>query len=127
MKPIRISIECDDGSVSYIDDVAIIRKIGLAIIPLHLSWTKSANIATLRNKYFQMLTELAKKADTGQTKADLHEALKPLLLGKFVDFPQFFTTGKFEQGTRYLTREGWIAIIEQLKSVAADIYGYVFL
>lgn len=125
MKAIKLIIELDDGSVSYLDDALIIRAVGLQM-PKNLPWKSGASGTALRNKYFQMLTELHKNKATDHTKADLHEALKPLLMHKFKDFPQYFTTGVPEYSTQHLTREGWIALIEQLKSVVVDIYGYIF-
>lgn len=124
MKALKLTIEFDDGSVLYTSDAAAIRLAGKAIPKGTLQPGAAAEV--LRNKYFQMLTELHKNKATDHTKAELHEAFKPLLLSKLRDFPQYFTTGTPEYSTKHLTREGWIALIEQLKSAAVDIYGYIW-
>lgn len=125
MSPNRIILEFPDGSIKFVDEPDVIRAIGLTL-PKNITWQVGATEVALRKKYFQMVTELAKSQVTGYTKVDLHEALKPLLLSKFRDFPQFFKTGIPEYSTRHLTREGWIAVIEQLKSISVDVFGYIY-
>ena len=125
MKPVNIIITFEDGSSWYTNNVEEIRQIGTAL-PKNIKWGVTKGIPVLRNKYFVMLDELCKAVKPGYTKTDLHEALKPLLLSKFKDFPHYYTTGVPEYSTANLTYQGWFAVIEQLKSVANDIYGYVF-
>ncbi len=125
MSVIRITIEHSDGSVWHTTDPLDIRKIGLTM-PKHIGWKYGATADKLRNKYFLMLTELSKAINNGDTKVDLHEQMKPLIMRKFVDFPQYFTTGQPEYSTRNLSYAGWLATIEQLKTVANDVFSYTF-
>lgn len=125
MKVTKFIIEFEDGSVKWIDDDASIHKLKLAV-PANLQWHAGSAIETLSKKYFVMLDELRASNVTGYGKVDLHDALKPLLLNKFRDFPHYFTNAIPEYSTKHLNRDGWIALIEQLKSVSADVFGYVF-
>jgi hypothetical protein len=125
MKPCKVIIEYPDGSIWQTDKPDEIRAIGLTL-PRQVQWKKSANIDTLRRKYQAMLTELVKNTNGGYTKVDLHEAMKPLIISKFVDFPNYFIDGVFTKSTKNLTREGWIAMIEGLQVTSADIYNYYF-
>lgn len=127
MKPTRIIIEFADGSIRYTDSEAEIRTIGLAL-PRSIKWITGSGIKALRNKYFAMLSELRKNKEDarGYTKADLHESLKPLVMKAFAEMPQYFTNEQPEYSTKNLNREGWIAYIEQFKSIINDIYGYIF-
>jgi hypothetical protein len=125
MKPIKITIEFADGSTWFTTNPSELRDIGLNL-PKQVRWMQGARAEMLRNRYFLMLTELAKAANTGDTKADLHEQMKPLIFRKFVDFTHYYTNGVPEYSTRNLTREGWIATIEQLKVVANDVFNYTF-
>jgi hypothetical protein len=123
MKACKIIIEFTDGSSQYVTSEADIKKIGLSL-PKNISWKKTASINSIRAKYYVMLKELC--GYSGYTKTDLHEAIKPLVMSKFADFPNYFTTGEPEYSTKHLTHEGWIAMIEGLKDMANDIYGYAF-
>jgi hypothetical protein len=124
MKMLKLTIEFNDGSIKYIDDEQLIRKTALTV-PTN-SWKSGASIEALRNKYYQMLTELSKTTATGSTKLDLHEAFKPMLMQQMRDFPQYFVNQQPEYSTKHLNREGWIALIAQLKSISLDIYGHAF-
>lgn len=126
MKINKITFQHKDGSLHYIENPIDIERILLALPP-KLMWKHTANIETLHNKYFAMLTELAKNSNSGYSKEALHEALKPLIFGKFADFPHYFKNNNPTNSTQHLTYEGWLATIEQLKVVANDIFGYVFL
>lgn len=125
MKPLNITITFVDGSQWVISDQDQLTKIGLNF-PKGLKWNQYKGKHALRNKYFVMLDELAKAAKPGYTKQDFHEALKPLLFKKLYDFEHYFEKGLPEYSTRNLNREGWVAIIDQLRTTANDIYGYVF-
>jgi hypothetical protein len=124
MKPKKITIEYEDGTLWYSDNINDMRAIGMVLPNIH--WKKTTTIAKLRNKYHALLEELCKNTESGYTKASLHEAMKPLIMKKFIDFPQFFTTGVPEYSTRSLNHEGWSAMIDQLRSTAYDVYNYVF-
>lgn len=124
-KVIKISIHLEDGTIHYADDINTIESI-INCIPKTLVFRKTTTIETLRNKYYAMEKELHKHTNTGYTKVDLHETLKPLLLKKFMDFPQYFTTNVPEYSTKNLNVEGYSALIEQLRSVSHDIFGYIF-
>lgn len=125
MEPVSITIEFKNGNIWTTSNPLELRKIGLTL-PKNINWKFGAASDTLRNMYFLMLTELSKATKTGYTKVDLHEQMKPLIFKKFLDFPDFFTTGVPEYSTRNLTRKGWLAAIEQLKTVANDVFQYTF-
>ena len=122
---LKIIIQENDGSQKYITDKADIGKV-MANIPDDIIWNKTASINSLSNKYFSMLTELCKNTETGYTKSDLHNALKPLVLNPLIDIPQYFINEKPVISTRALSYDGWLAAIEQLKVVSSDIFGYIF-
>lgn len=122
---VKVTIELNDGRVWTTTDPLDLRKIDLCL-PRHINWKEGASADTLRNKYFLLLTELVKHLKTGDTKTDMHEQIKPLVMQRFMDFPQYFTNNQPEYSTRHLTRQGWIAFIEQFKSVALDVFGYIF-
>lgn len=125
MEPVCITIEFNDGNIWQTRDALDLRKIGLTL-PKHIKWKQGAAAETLRNKYFHMLTELSKATNTGDSKEDLHEQMKPLIMRRFVDFPQYFTTGIPEYSTRNLTRSGWLAMINNLQVQANDVFNYTF-
>lgn len=72
-----------------------------------------------------MLTELSAQ-NIGYTKSGLHEALKPILFKKFIEFPHYFNNQKYNETTTALTLDGWQALIEELKVFSADIFNYAF-
>ena len=122
----KITFQGKDGSLHYVDDVAGIASILLSM-PKKLLWKHTSNIEKLRNVYFAMLTEISKNCNTGYSKADLHNSLKPLLLNKLKDFKHCFKDGTFTNNTTdTLNYEGWLIVIEQLKVVANDIFNYSF-
>ena len=121
----KIIIEHEDGSVWYTTNPTEIRTVGLSL-PRGISWVKTSNIKTLSNLYFTLLTEVVKNSGLGYSKADLHNALKPMLLNKIKDFPQYFIDGNVSLSTKDLNHEGWVAVINQLKIEVNDICGYVF-
>lgn len=125
-KVAKINVEYKDGSVYTIANDKDIRAILSALLEIKPTYTKTAPISVLRNKYFGMINDLHKYASTGYTKAELHEYLKPILFGKFADFKHYFKTGVPEYSTQALNIEGWSALIEQLQSTAGDIFGFVF-
>lgn len=125
MEPVKVTIEFKDGSIWSATNAEDIRKIGLCL-PKGMVWKQGAAKDKLHNKYFLMLTELCNAVRNGDTKADMHEHMKPLIMRKFLDFPQYFTTGVPEYSTKNLTYEGWLATIEQLKTVANDVFNYTF-
>lgn len=125
MRPTKIVIHYPDGSTMYTDNIESIRAIGKALPP-SIVWNKTAKLASLRAKYYLLIDELVKNTNAGYNKTDLHEAMKPLVMTKFADFPHYFETGKPEFSTRHLTTDGWHAMIDGLKVVAMDIYQYIF-
>jgi hypothetical protein len=126
MRVNKIILQGNDGSVHYIDGEKDIANVLLSL-PKKLMWKHSSNVGRLRNKYFLMISELSKACNTGYSKADLHESLKPILLGKLRDFKHAFRDGVFTNTTTdTLTYEGWQMLLEQLKVVANDIFNYTF-
>lgn len=125
-KVAKITISYTDGSVWFTDNPTEIRAVGLSL-PKGIKWNKGASEEILRNVYFNLLTEIVKNVKPGYNKTDLHESLKPMLLQKLKDFPQYFKDGKPGNTTTNLTRDGWIAIIEQLKETANDVFNYTFV
>lgn len=126
MKPIKIKIDYQDGSYWYVDDQDIIRSIGKTL-PRDIHWKKSTAIKTLRSKYFAMVEQLAKDVNSGQNKTSLHNALKPLTIGQLADMPHYFIDGTPSNSVSKLNLDGLAALLEQLKSAANDIFGYVFV
>lgn len=125
MKLDKISLTLADGSIFYIDDPASI-KLVQDRLPKGITWKRTGKIYELRNMYFGMIKTLNKEAETGYSNTDLHEYIKPLILRKLYDYPHLFKTSLPECSTRNLNIEGWQYVIEQLKVVANDIWGYVF-
>lgn len=126
MKLVKIKFEKNDGSIYYVDNQEDIEKI-ISCIPKNLSFKKTTDKETLQQKYFAMITELAKNGESGYTKMELHSLLKPLLFKEIKSFPHLFENNIAEISTKNLNIEGWSTLIEQLRSVANDIFnGYVF-
>ncbi len=125
MRVIKVTFENKDGSVVYTDIEADINKLLIAV-PRGITWKHGTSIDRLRNQYFRMISELAKETNSGNTKTDLHNSIKPIIMGKFTDFPHYFIDGVPTRSTTNLSREGWIALIEQLKVAANDIFTYTF-
>lgn len=125
-KIVKIVFEIDDGTLYVVDNPTFIDKIKFAILSLKITFKKSSNISVLRRRYFAMLHELHSHTSTGYTKEDLHENLKPLLLKKFYEFPHYFKNNIAEYSTKNLTLEGWTALIEQLKTIAHEVFNYNF-
>lgn len=124
-KIVKITLVQDNGVVHHTEDDLTIKRI-IEAFPRDVKLKKSTDVETLHNKFFAMENELHTNTNTGYTKADLHTCLKPLLLTKFKDFPHYFTTGEPELSTKHLNVEGLSALIEQLRSVANDVFGYTF-
>lgn len=122
---VKVILQQEDGGQKFITNKQDIDKFKYCI-PSEIKWEQTANIKTLSNKYFAMLSELQKNTETGYTKSDLHNALKPLILNPLFDISQYFKDGEAKLSTRCLSYEGWIAVIEQLKLTANDIFGYIF-
>lgn len=125
MKPTKIIIEYPNGSTWTTENAEEIRAIGISL-PKGIHWKVSSDIETLRNLYFRMLTELSKHSKSGDSKIDLHNALKPMLFDKLGEFPQFFIDEKVVRSTKNLNYYGWLALIEQLKIEADNIFNYIF-
>lgn len=126
MKIVKIKFEKADGSIYYVDNQQDIENI-IAGLPKQLAFKKTTDKETLQQKYFAMLTELAKNGETGYTKMELHSLLKPLLFKEIKSFPHLYETNQPEISTKHLNVEGWSTLIEQLRSTANDIFnGYVF-
>lgn len=121
----KLTIELDNGKLLYLTDEELIKRV-LDVIPKDIQWKKTAGIRELRNTYFFLLTELNTNINTGYSKSDLHNALKPLILNKFKDMPHYFKDDIWMDSTSALNYTGWLATIEQLKVVANDIFGYIF-
>lgn len=114
----------DYGEYSlFITDKETIDKI-LESIPADVAWQRTSTIKKLRNTYFQLLIKVVKEVNPGYTKTELHNALKPMLLKYFEDMPHLFKNNKYSDSTKNLNREGWLALIEQLKVTVKDIFGY---
>lgn len=122
----KICVVNKDGSVFTIAADKDIQAILTALLQIKPAYTKTANITTLRNKYFGMMDELQKHTGTGYSKLELHESLKPILLGKFSDQNHLFDNGVPEYSTKNLNVEGWSALIAELESTARDIFSYTF-
>jgi hypothetical protein len=126
MKIDRIVVYHKNGSLHTVDDPAGILAI-IKAMPPKLLWKHTADISSIQGLYFRMLTQMARDLNTGDTKTDLHAALKPLLMTKFKDFPNYFSDGIYTNSTtRTLTYDGWVALVEQLKDVANTIFKYTF-
>lgn len=126
MSIVKITIEQEDGSTYYlIDKVDLVKA--MKSFPKGLSWHKTATIEVLQHKYFAMLTELAKNTNSGNSKTDLHNSLKPMLLTNIKEFTHYYRGNKITESTKDLNAEGWSAIIEQLRVVANDIFNYTFI
>lgn len=125
MKVIKISFEKDDGSIHYTtfdrDIISILKS-----LPKGLALKKTGKLSELQRKYHGMLAEYSKNTNKGYTKESLQEAMKPLIMKKFLDFPHYFKTGVPEYSTKQLTLEGWEAMIENLKDVAYTLDNYIF-
>lgn len=128
MEITKIIIEYKDGSQLFTENHNEIEILSKTIIDHGklVVWRRMAGISALRNKYFALLNELVEKANTGYDKTELHEAIKPIIMRKFKDFPQYFSTGVPEYSTKNLTSSGWGAMIDQLKVRAEEIFGYIF-
>lgn len=126
MKINKLKIELKDGSIHYIDDENQLKEI-VECLPNTLKFKKLSNKSTLQNKYFAMITELAKNSESGYTKMEIHNLLKPVLFKELICFPNLFENNTPEQSTKNLTTEGWSALIEELRSAANDLFdGYIF-
>lgn len=122
---LAILVKLENGSLLILEDKYSIKAVS-EILPRDLPWKKSSSIEKLRNKYFQLVNELAKETNLGYTKTDLHNSIKVNIMKKFEDFPHYFSTNEPECSTKHLNYEGWVAMIEQLKVYALDIFGYTF-
>lgn len=126
MKVDKICFYSTDGSCHYLDTKKDIEAVMLSL-PRKLIWKTNTPTEKLQKVYFVLLDELNKNCKTGYSKIDLHEALKPMIMNKLLDMPQYFEDGiPVNNTTSSLNYEGWRAIIEQLKVVANDIFQYTF-
>jgi len=107
---IKISLEKNDGTMYYVTDAIDIEAI-TKVFP-KVKFHKTTDKETLRRKYRAILTDAAKKK--GYTREQLHESLKPILFGKFKDFPEYFIDATKGNSTTNLTLEGLSALIENL-------------
>jgi hypothetical protein len=76
-----------------------------------------SEIKEYRACYFAKIDALA--AEAGETRYSMHELIKDEILTDMIDStPELFTT--LETTTKYLTPEGWIALLERL-----DLWAFV--
>lgn len=121
----QIVVLTTEGASWYIKNSEDIKKIE-NVLPKDITWKKTGTIKDLRNKYFAMLKKLNSDIKTGYTDAALHEAFKPIIFTKLKDFKHLFTSDDLEHSTKNLNIEGWQHLIDELKVIANDIFGYVF-
>lgn len=126
MRVKKIKFEVEDGSMFYVDANEDIQKL-VDCLPKDIKFKKTSDVKTLQNKYFAMVSELARNTGTGYTKMEIHNLLKPRLFKEIECFPNLYTDNIPQQSTKHLTTEGWSVLIEQLRIVANDLFeGYVF-
>ena len=121
----KVTVLNSDGSIWWIDNDKDIKKLE-EYLPKTTNWKRTGTIKELRNKYFGMLKQLNAEASTGYTDSALHEAIKPLLFNKFTDLTHLFKTEEHSYSTKDLTIEGWQQLIQELKVIANDVFGYMF-
>lgn len=90
-----------------------------------ITWTEVAPEFKLQRVYFALVEEIAKNTNSGNSKDSLHAALKPMLFTKIQDNVANFKDNVVVHSTKNLTHKGWISLIEQLKEIAKDVFGYV--
>lgn len=127
MSTCRIEIHNTDGRIIFVDSKEEIQKV-LVCLPKNINWKNSAPIKTLNRKYRLMIKELNSSINTGMNADDFHESIKVMVLPKLKDNEDYFIENtKDFSSTRNLTRSGWIAYIENFKTLANDIFNYRFI
>lgn len=135
----KLIIEHDDGKVECIvgEELAkyssnLMRCISSAKIhglePFKedpVIWTELSPELKLQRAYFALIEQMAKNINAGYTKTTLHNALKPMLFTYLQDNPSNFKDNIIVHSTQNLTHDGWVSLIEQLKEVSQDVFGYV--
>lgn len=122
---VKVTFEAQDGNTYTVDNAEDVRAV-VSSMPHNIKFKTSTQLEVLRKKYHAMLSAYAKDTNKGYTKASLHEAMKPLIMKKFIDFPHYFTHGKPEYSTKHLTLEGWQAMIDNLRETALFVDNYTF-
>lgn len=119
----KVEYHYSDGTIHYILDQPDLEKL-IKSFPIGVKSYKSSSLTTLRNKYFAWIAEIIKNTNLGYTKTELHAALKPMLLNKFNDCPQYFKSNVPTLSTKDLNTQGWVELLQILKVIALDIFKY---
>lgn len=78
-----------------------------------------SDIKEYRACYFAKIDAIASEA--GETRYDMHELVKDEIITDMQNLnPELFTDDGVEVSTRYLTPEGWIALLDRL-----DLWAFV--
>ncbi len=139
MKVKKLLLEHDDGSIKFVEGEELAKYQDnlarcIASAKLHnvepfkenlITWHEYAPEFKLQRVYFALIEQMAKETGAGYTKSALHAALKPMLFTYLQDNPSNFKDNVVIHSTKNLTHNGWVSMIEQLKELSQDTFGYV--